>query len=35
VGHDGCAMGKAAAAIWFEGRVPAPEELFSVARSVA
>lgn len=35
VGHDGCAMGKAAAAIWFEGRVPAPEELFSVAKSVA
>lgn len=27
VGHDGCAMGRAAAALWFEGRVPAPGEL--------
>jgi poly(3-hydroxybutyrate) depolymerase len=35
VGHDGCAMGKAAAALWFEGRIPPPGELFSAAIRVA
>ena len=35
VGHDGCAMGKAAAAIWFEGRVPDIGELSASATSVA
>jgi poly(3-hydroxybutyrate) depolymerase len=34
VGHDGCAMGKAAAAIWFEGRVPPAEELISESKNV-
>jgi hypothetical protein len=27
VGHDGAAMSRAAAAYWFEGRVPTAEEL--------
>jgi poly(3-hydroxybutyrate) depolymerase len=31
IGHDGCAMGKAAAAFWFEGRIPAAGELASGA----
>ncbi len=35
VGHDGCAMGKAVAAWWFEGRVPPCEELFTTATTVA
>lgn len=35
VGHDGCAMGKAAAAMWFEGRIPAPGELASQSGTVA
>ena len=35
VGHDGCAMGKAAAAMWFEGRVPGAEELGATAAPVA
>jgi hypothetical protein len=35
VGHDGRAMGKAAAAWWFEGRMPPPEELAPAAQGVA
>ena len=35
VGHDGCAMGKAAAAMWFEGRVPGAEELGATTAPVA
>ncbi|HEX4944903.1 MAG TPA: hypothetical protein VFV55_11160 [Usitatibacteraceae bacterium] len=35
VGHDGCAMGKAAAAIWFEGRVPGAGELAAATSPVA
>lgn len=35
VGHDGCAMGKAAAAMWFEGRVPGAAELGATAAPVA
>jgi poly(3-hydroxybutyrate) depolymerase len=31
IGHDGCAMGKAAAAMWFEGRIPPARELSSGA----
>ncbi len=27
IGHDGGAMSRAAAALWFEGRIPGPEEL--------
>lgn len=27
IGHDGGAMSRAAAAVWFEGRIPGPEEL--------
>ncbi|WP_243367754.1 alpha/beta hydrolase [Microvirga solisilvae] len=30
VGHDGAAMSRAAAAYWFEGRIPPAEELVSV-----
>jgi pimeloyl-ACP methyl ester carboxylesterase len=35
IGHDGCAMGKAVAAWWFEGRIPAAEELAPSATGVA
>jgi dienelactone hydrolase len=35
VGHDGSAMGKAAAAWWFEGRVPGPGELGATTAPVA
>ncbi len=35
VGHDGCAMGKAVAAWWFEGRVPTAEELAPSAAGAA
>ncbi len=35
VGHDGCAMGKAAAAWWFEGRIPGPDELGVTSAPVA
>lgn len=35
VGHDGCAMGKAAAAIWFEGRVPGAGEFAATTSPVA
>ena len=35
VGHDGCAMGKAAAAIWFEGRLPQAGEFSSQVAPVA
>jgi poly(3-hydroxybutyrate) depolymerase len=35
VGHDGCAMGKAAAAIWFEGRIPPAKELVTGSEPVA
>jgi poly(3-hydroxybutyrate) depolymerase len=35
IGHDGCAMGKAAAAYWFEGRIPPPGELAPSAAGVA
>ena len=35
IGHDGCAMGKAAAAYWFEGRIPSPEELSPSVTGIA
>ena len=35
VGHDGAAMSRAAAAWWFEGRIPSPEELLVQAAGVA
>jgi poly(3-hydroxybutyrate) depolymerase len=35
VGHDGRAMGRAAAAIWFEGRLPSPGALSSAGGNVA
>ena len=35
VGHDGCAMSKAAAAFWFEGRIPTPSELGASQTPVA
>jgi poly(3-hydroxybutyrate) depolymerase len=35
VGHDGCAMGKAVAAWWFEGRIPPAGELGACAAPVA
>jgi poly(3-hydroxybutyrate) depolymerase len=35
IGHDGCAMGKAAAAMWFEGRIPPAEELSAGSSHVA
>lgn len=35
IGHDGAAMSRAAAAWWFEGRIPSAEELRSEAAHVA
>lgn len=35
IGHDGAAMSRAAAALWFEGRMPSAEELSSEAAHVA
>ncbi len=35
IGHDGAAMSRAAAAWWFEGRIPPAEELAGAERSVA
>lgn len=35
IGHDGCAMGKAAAAMWFEGRIPSAQELAPATNQVA
>ena len=35
IGHDGCAMGKAAAALWFEGRMPPAQELAAKSVHVA
>ena len=35
IGHDGCAMGKAAAAMWFEGRIPTASELGASTAPVA
>lgn len=35
VGHDGCAIGKAAAALWFTGRLPEPGELHPAAAPIA
>lgn len=35
VGHDGCTMGKAVAAYWFEGRMPGPGDFAATAAPVA
>jgi hypothetical protein len=35
IGHDGAAMSRAAAAYWFEGRIPSVEELQPQAEAVA
>lgn len=35
VGHDGCVMGKAVAAWWFEGRIPGPGEFAATTGPVA
>jgi len=35
VGHDGCTMGKAVAAYWFEGHMPGPGEFAAAAAPVA